>query len=284
MDALGHRKGAWSPLEACGALVLVGLAVVVTAGAWKDMLRMAQTPAQGHILLVPAVAAWLFWVRRGRLRRCARDQRWIGPVVVVAGWAVHVVGYRAGIEAFWHLGAVAIPVGCFLSFAGARYLVRLLPAFLVLAFLVPIPGVVRHELVYPLQRTITDLSSGLLNLLGVSGATATEIFVAEARGGLQIVFSLFVVSYAFAYGLPIREPVRVVILCLSPVLAVLCNVIRLVPSVWAYGNLSPETGRFIYIAAGWVVLPLAFFLLLGSFRLLRWSFVPVYRFTLVYGK
>ena len=35
---------------------------------------------------------------------------------------------------------------------------------------------------------------------------------------------------------------------------------------------------------GWVMLPIAFLILLAIIRLLRWAQVPVYRFHLAYGE
>jgi exosortase len=212
--------------------------------------------------------------------------------VVAAGWAVHSAGDLLLLQAGWHLGAIVVVVGCALSFSGARYAARLLPAVLMLAFLVPVPGAVREAITLPLQTATAEATRRVLVTLGADAArtgnllivNGHEVLIAEACNGLRMAFALFLVSYTFAYSTPIRTPVRVLIVLLSPVTAILCNVVRLVPTVWVYGYVSESAGSRMHDLGGWVMLPVAFLLLLGFFRALRWALVPVYRYTLAYGK
>ena len=288
-----RSRFAWTPSEITGVVSLVVLGLIVTWDAWKDIAFIAnKDEEQSHIFLVPVIALWLVWVRRQRLRRCPRDGRWIGPLFVGLGWALYTFGDLKLVQAFWHLGAIVVVVGCFLSFSGYRYLTRLAPAFVVLIFLVPVPGVIRQEIAMPLQTATADATQRILDLGGVDvvrrGNALTindvNVQVAEACNGLRMVFALFLVSFAFAYTLPLREPVRAIILLLSPISAILCNVIRLVPTVWTFGFVSEEAGMRMHDIGGWVMLPIAFLLLLGVMRVLRWALVPVYRYTLAYGR
>jgi exosortase len=265
----------------------------VTRDAWRDMFTIAtRDEEQSHIWLVPVIAAWLVWIRRGRLRHCPRDLRWVGPLVVAAGWALHSAGDFLLLLAAWHLGAILVVVGCFLSFAGGRCAGRLLPAVFMLAFLVPVPGIVREAITMPLQQATAEATRRVLTTLGADAArtgnllivNGHEVLIAEACNGLRMAFALFLVSYTFAFSTPIRSPVRVLIIVLSPITAILCNVVRLVPTVWVYGYVSESAGARMHDAGGWVMLPVAFLLLVGVFRALRWALVPVYRYTLAYGK
>lgn len=283
----------WSPFVTISALGLVTLGFAATWDAWSDILWIAtRDEEQSHVLLAPVVAGWLVWVRRARLRRCPRSGCWVGPTVVACGWAAHALGDLYLIQAAWHLGAVLVPIGCFLSIAGRQYVTRLLAAFVVLLFVVPVPGVLRHELALPLQRWTAESTRRVLEVVGVdvtrTGNALTvngrDVLIAEACNGLRMVFALFLVSYTFAYSMPVRNPVRVLIVALSPVTAVLCNVIRLVPTVWIHGHVSTEMAERVHDIGGWVMLPVAFLILLGVFRLLRWALLPVYRFTLAYGR
>jgi exosortase/archaeosortase family protein len=108
------------------------------------------------------------------------------------------------------------------------------------------------------------------------------VAVAEACNGMRMVFALVLVSYAFAFSVPLRNSVRLMVLLLSPVAAIICNVLRLTPTVILYGNESLPMGFAdnFHDIAGWLMLPLAFLMLLGITRALRWAMVPTYRFTL----
>ena len=73
------------------------------------------------------------------------------------------------------------------------------------------------------------------NQLTINGV---PVHIIEACNGLRMVFALILVSYAFSYGLPLRNSVRFLVLLASPLVAILCNVLRTVPLVWLYGNKS----------------------------------------------
>jgi exosortase len=288
--ALTRRS--WTPSQFAVGLLLAALGVAATSDAWKDLLQMAlSSEEQSHVFLAPIVAGWLFWVRRERLRRLVPEGRWIGPVVVALGWLLWSFGDLTLTQAFWHAGAVLVVLGGLLSVLGTGFLRRFLPAFVVLAFMVPVPGLVREKIALPLQTITAQATHVMLDILGVDAARTGNVLVinevrvaiAEACNGLRMVFALTLVSFAFAYGTPLRESVRVVIIVLSPVSAILCNVVRLVPTVWMFGRFEADTAETFHDVTGWIMLPLAFLLLLGIIRALRWALIPVQRFTLAYG-
>jgi exosortase/archaeosortase family protein len=97
-----------------------------------------------------------------------------------------------------------------------------------------------------------------------------------------MVFALILVAYAFCFGMPLRNSVRVLILVLSPIAAIFCNLVRIVPTAWLYGYLpkGSRIGSDFHTYSGWMMLPIAFLLLLGIIRILRWAMIPVMRYTL----
>jgi exosortase/archaeosortase family protein len=74
--------------------------------------------------------------------------------------------------------------------------------------------------------------------------------------------------------------VRVLILVLSPITAILCNVLRLIPTVWVFGHASPDTASRFHDIGGWVMLVFAFLGLMGMVKVLRWAMLPVTHFHL----
>lgn len=286
----------WSPWHAIGALLLAALGLWVTRTAWLDIYEIAQTDEEAsHIFLVPVVASWMVWARRVRIRLCRPTGTWIGPLIVAAGLLAYVVGYNNAMQAVWHGGAVLVVIGCALSVLGKDVFFRFLPAFVVLIFLVPVPGTIRHAIAGPLQTATAWITQAIFETVGVAversgnllSINGQKVAVAEACNGMRMVFALVLVSYAFAYSMPLRQGVRVLVLLASPLSALLCNVIRLVPTVWLYGfhadyGWSQSVPDQFHDSSGWVMLPVAFLLLLGVVRLLRWALVPVARFNLAY--
>lgn len=281
----------WTPWHAVGAAAMAALGVLATWPAWKDIYSIASNDEEAsHIFLVPIVAAWMVWVRRVRLRNCPPAGTLVGPPLVLAGWIASVLGYNHGIQSAWHAGAVAVVVGCVLSVLGVYVLLRFLPAFVVLIFLIPVPGGLRQAIAVPLQTATAATTQAIMEIIGVAversgnqlAINGTDVTVAEACNGMRMVFALVLVSFAFAYSMPLRNVVRLIVLAASPLAAIACNVIRLIPTIWLFGYANQATAKAFHDFSGWVMLPIAFLLLLGVIRTLRWALVPVARFNLAY--
>jgi exosortase/archaeosortase family protein len=57
-------------------------------------------------------------------------------------------------------------------------------------------------------------------------------------------------------------------------------VLRILPTAWFYGYSSKDFAEQFHNAAGWAMVPLAFIVLLGFLKILRWAMLPVMRYTL----
>jgi exosortase len=211
-------------------------------------------------------------------------------MIMLAGWGLSFIGYYSAFQSLWHGGAVVALAGALVSGLGANAMLRFFPAFAVLVFIVPVPGTIRHALSGPMQTSAAAATQAVLETVGVPIERSTnlltinghDVAVAEACNGMRMVLALILVSYAFAFSLPLRGWVRVLILLTSPLAAILCNIIRLVPTVLLYGYAPQDVADRFHDASGWLMLPIAFMLLLGLTSLLRWALVPVTRFTLAY--
>jgi exosortase len=281
----------WTVRHIAGGAALALLGVLATWQAWVDIVTFALRDEEAsHILLVPLVVAWLAWVRRGRLRQAPPAWQWGGPAAVLLGWVAYNVGDTNLWQSVWHLGAILIVVGCALTVWGLPLLWKMLPAFAALLFLIPIPNRVRQQIAIPLQTASAQVTQHVFEFCGldidrsgnVLSVNGTDVAIAEACNGLRMTFALVLVSYAFAFGNPLRNYVRLTVVALSPLSAILCNVIRLVPTVWIYGRFSERVGDQFHAVSGWVMLFVAFLILMGVMRLLRWALFPVSRYTLAY--
>jgi len=281
-----HR---WNYWHALAALAMAAVGVAVNYDVFADIYHIASIDEEySHIFLVPIVAIYLIWVRRVRLRFCAPRGRIIGPIFVASGWMMSSYGFHHAVQSFWHCGAVLMVLGCILSVLGKDALFRFFPAVAVLIFLVPVPGMIRQQIALPLESWTAQISQVLLETLGIDversgnllSINGIPVSIAEACNGLRMVFALILVSYAFGFGLPLRNFVRFLILLASPLAAIGCNVLRILPTVWLYGYHSNSIATKFHDYSGWVMLPLAFALLYGIIQTLRWALIPVTRFTL----
>jgi exosortase len=285
------KRNGWREWHVWASALLVVIGVAVTLGAWRDIFHIAWTDEeQSHVLLVPIIFAWLVWVRRGRLRQCRPVGTWVGPIVIALGWLISWYGFNNAVQSFWHGGSLMIVLGCAICVLGTDVFWRLLPAIIVLGFLVPVPGLARQQIALPMQTATAEVTHQMFAVLGYhvprSGnmltINDTPVGIAEACNGLRMVFALVLVSYAFAFGTPLRWYVRAAVIGLSPVSAILCNVLRLLPTVWLYGYAPQSWADRFHDIAGWAMLVVAFLLLMGVVRVLRWALIPVTPYTLAY--
>ena len=283
------RRNGWSRWHLVAAAALSALAVAVTFSAWADMLHIAMIDEESsHVFLVPIVAAWLVWVRRARLSQCRPVGLAVGPVILGLGWLVSGFGYYHGYQSLWHGGAVLIVMGAMLSVLGREVLMRFLPAFLVLAFLVPIPGIIRQQIAIPLQTATASVTQDLVQLTGAEidrtgnllQINGVDVAVAEACNGMRGVFALVLVSYAFAFGTPLRWYARALVLLASPLVALVVNIVRMMPTVWLFGYSPEHVAQAFHDWSGWIMMGIAFLLLMAILQILRWAMIPVTRYTL----
>lgn len=283
------KKFEWTWKHLVGALIMMIVAVWVAFPAWTDMYQIAMKDEEAsHVLLVPIAVAWLIWVRRGRLRHCRAEATLLGTLLVFAGWITWSIGFWDNIQSMWHGGAVMMLIGAAITVLGKDVFFRFLPAFIVMAFLVPVPGRIRQEIALPLQAWTAAVTQGILSLFGVpvevQGISLVlngqHVTIAEACNGMRMVFTLVLVSYIFAFITPLRGYVRAIILAASPLTAIICNVIRLIPTVWVFGHFSTTTAERFHDISGWVMLIVAFLLLMSIVRVMRWAMVPVAEYTL----
>ena len=157
------------------------------------------------------------------------------------------------------------------------------PAILVLVFIVPVPGMIRQQISIPLERATASVTTWLLNLAGAPVARSGNqilingypVTVAEACNGLRMIFPLFLIVYVFCFTLPLRAGARWLLLLTSPLCAITCNVIRLLPTVVLFGYASKNVADKFHDYSGWPMVSIAFLVLMGLVKLMQALKLPV---------
>jgi len=285
-------RRSWSAGDLALLTVLVLLSIWTVRFALLDMLDRAMSDVeQSHILLVPFVSGWLIWLRRSRLRFVRYQPNLYGPILVAASWVLIWFGFHEGFLVFQHIGAITLIVGALISMTGLTIVRQCLPAFLVLVFIIPIPKSISQIIAQPLQTMATVVTHEFLNIFGVASVRSgnlleihgQQVAVGEACNGMRMVFALALVVFAFVFSTPFKFSTRVLLLVLSPLVALVCNVIRLVPTSLIYGYGDPDSAEMFHDLAGWLMLPVALMLLLGVLKLVRWLQLPVMSWRLAGG-
>ena len=76
-----------------------------------------------------------------------------------------------------------------------------------------------------------------------------QIAVGEACNGMRMVFALVLVAYAFVFSSPLKMTTRLVLLVLSPLAALICNVVRLIPTSLVLGYSTASVARTTAVTA-----------------------------------
>jgi exosortase len=213
----------------------------------------------------------------------------VGVLVIAAGLLASEWGDRNGVQIAWHGGVLLAMFGCVYSMTGWEVVRQFAPVIIAIFLMLPIPGRIRFEMAAPAQEVSVVTAHCILQLLGFDAVRAGNVItidgeavaVGEACNGMRMVFALGLVVYAFVFSVPFRTSTRLLLIALSPIVALLCNIVRLVPTSVAYGWFDPTTAEQIHDVGGWLMLPLALVMLMGVVKLLRWLDLPVMNWRLV---
>jgi exosortase len=275
--------------------VLLLLAMLTAVGWWgwqaiDDIATFAMGQVDNsYILLAPFVAGYLVWLRRSRFQFLRYRPNLIGPLMVAIGLAGSNWGDANGVQVLWHGGVLLAMFGCVYSMTGWELVRQFAPAVIAMALVLPLPGRIRESLAGPAQEFSVVTAHAVLQMLGFEATRAGSVItiagepvaVGEACNGMRMVFALGLVVYAFVFSVPFSTTTRLVLIASAPLVALACNIVRLVPTSIAYGWLDPETAEQIHDIGGWLMLPLALLMLMGIVRLMRWLDLPVMNWRLV---
>lgn len=268
----------WRHCVAAG--IMVAATIAITWDTWADTFRLAfRDEETNYVLAAPLVIAWLIWEKRDGLRRCGAGGTVLGPALIALGWFLWSWGYRHHAFIFVHAGPVFAAAGALLCVLGRRTIYEFLPAFGALFFLMPLTPYRRLWFAMPMQNVTARMTLAVCDVVGMSversGSVLTingqDVAIAEACNGMRMVITLFIVCYVMAFGTNLKGFARILVLLISPAVAVLANVIRLVPTVWMFGNRSQEAAEAFHTYGGWAMLVIAFVLLRILISVLQWA-------------
>lgn len=237
---------------------------------WND-------PNFSHGFIVPLFSAFVVWRDRTKLRAIETRPSWLGLVVIFGGLSTLVVGVL-GAELFLSRSSlILIVAGLIIHFLGWRHFRALLPAWLFLFLMVPIPTIVFNQITFPLQLFASRVAAWLLAAIGIPVLRAGNIIqlaampleVAEACSGIRSLTSLVTLALVYGYFLE-NSKWRIAILALLAFpIAVLANAMRIVGTGVAVEYWNPERALgFFHEFSGWVIFMISLALLLGAHRLI----------------
>lgn len=274
----------WRRSHLVWLVALAAAAIALTWRGWADLAWLAINDEESsHLLLVPLVIAYLLRQRWQTVISTPPRFGWIGPAMLGLGIFAWEYGYRYDYRVGDHLGAVLVLAGTVACVTGSRFVLRLWPLFLILLFLIPMPYTVRVAIAVPLQNANAAVAYEVLSVAGVDlirygsilEINGQQIGVAEACNGMRSILAVLLVCYAMAFATRIRATARILLLAVTPIIALSANIVRLLLTVLAYGYGSSDFGDTMHDMLGWGTIALSFGFVWGVIVLARWLMIPI---------
>ncbi len=259
------------------ALIRLGSACAVLVAMFlSDWAAMAaqwwNSSTYNHILLIPAIVAWLVQQRLPQLGRIAPAIFWPGLVLAAGATLIWMLGAFSALDTARQLGAVTLLIAATVTLLGVRASAALVFPLGYTLFLVPIGD----EFVPFLQTMTARITIRLVELSGVPAAidgvfihTPAGLFeVAEACSGARflvamIAFGVLVANVCFVSGFR-----RAIFLAVSIAMPILANGVRAWGTIYAAQFYGVEAVMgFDHILYGWIFFALVMMVtLLGAWR------------------
>jgi exosortase len=202
-----HRSACW---RAC---LLVACVLLVYAPVLSHLARQWwDEPDYSHGFLVPLFSAYVLWHRRDVLRTVASNPAtrpsWTGMAILCAGLCVLFAG-TLGAELFLQrISLLGVIVGLVVWCWGWPMVRAAIFPIALLLLMIPLPGVIYYQLVFPLQIMASRLATSILQAINlfpvlregnVLVLSSTRLEVAEACSGLRSLLSLLTIAAIYAY-------------------------------------------------------------------------------------
>jgi exosortase D (VPLPA-CTERM-specific) len=185
--------------------------LLLCASAWRALGWLWNTwidrPEYSHGPLLPLIAAFLVWQRKDRLEQMPFDGSYWGPVVVLAGGLLLLLGTIGAAYTLQQYAVVVVAAGLLLAWVGRPVMLLLAMPLLVLLLMVPQPDFVLNNLSAKLQLLSSSLGVAVIRSAGISVFLEGNVIdlggyrlqVVDACAGLRYLFPLMTLGLLIAY-------------------------------------------------------------------------------------
>lgn len=255
------------------------LAVVALVSSWPFTNTLAwlwgiwtDQPEYSHGILVPAISAFLIWVRRDELAEIRFTGSWWGLVLVLAAAPIYVLGRLSTLHVFEGIALWLVLCGLTLGLLGGRAFRIVIVPFLLLFLAIPLPPIFLNNLSAALQHWSSELGVAVIRTFGISVFLQGNVIdlgpykleVAEACSGVRYLFPLLTLGVLMAYLYQGAWWKRVSLALSSIPLTLIMNSLRIGSIGVMVDNWGPHLAEgFVHDFQGW-----AMFMLTGAVMLL----------------
>lgn len=258
-DKSSTDKSTWSLRLAVATLV--GTFAVQYYTVFGNLLKRWREDFE-YCYLVPFIFLYLVYTSRESLKaRPVRSSYWGLPIVACSGF-LYLAGELGSIETTSYLGIWLAVVGSCYLVLGGDITKALAFAFLILAFIVPLPPFLNRLFTFKLKLISSGLSVKMMQAAGLSAfgegniidLGMTQLQVVDACSGLRYVYPLLLMGLLFGYFFHRKWWKRVVILLATIPISIFSNALRIAITGYLSIRVSQEAAdTFFHGFSGWLI-------------------------------
>ncbi len=226
-------------------------------------------------MLIPLVALYLIWEKRGVLSRIPSQGSWVGILVIVAGFVLFWLGELGGEYFSIYYSSWLLLVGlCLLHLGWRKLKVIAFPIVLLLAMF-PLPHFIHGKVSFQLKLVSSHLGVKMMQWLGMTAYREgnvidlgfTQLQVVDACSGLRYLIPLIILGLIIAYYYKDVWWKRGLLVLSTIPIAVLVNSLRIASVGVLYPVWGPKVAEgFFHDFSGWFI----FMLTVGFLMLFMW--------------
>lgn len=231
--------------------------------------------------LIPFIVGYLVWERRVRLKLISPQPALWAAIPLFIAVMFGLVGQAIGEMFSMRVSMVLALASMVYLLLGREYFTLLRFPLFYLALMIPVPYVLIKNLTYQLRYLDAAHAANILAFLGIPVFVDTYFIhipnmvleVADVCSGVSSVFALFVLGTLYAYYLPVRTHMKVLLVACTFPFAMIANLIRIVViSVLAYNFGAIVFQSTFHWLTGTTVFSIAIIMLVSTGELLRRKF------------
>lgn len=235
--------------------ILIVITILVYIPVLKGLFNSWYSDSNySHGFIIPILAGYLIYEKKDDLIKLSFAKNYWGLIVLFVGLLLYIFGTAASEYFSVRISFIVVLIGLVMFNMGTNFFKNTWFPFVFLFFMVPLPYIIYYNITFPLQLYSSQIASIILKMIGIPLILQGNIIhlqnssleVVEACSGLRSLMTLSALSAAIAYMVIKRWLPGIILLALTPPIAIMANVGRIFMSAIVAITISPKLAEGLF--------------------------------------